>query len=353
MIKSHLLPVIVLLASFCMACSSQAVAYDALVAADGTGQYTSVQAAIDAAPTHRTTPYIIYVRSGNYDEQLVIPADKPHLHLVGEGRNTTRIYHRLNLGGSASDRGWNCSVHNPASPVYKCEGSVVFVLGKYFYAQDITFENSYGTSEQNGPQALAMKVKADASAFYHCNFRSFQDTWQTSSRDSDRTYARDCYIEGAVDYIFGGGDALFENCSLYNVRSGSVIVAPCQTAARFGYVFRNCTVDGNQAASDGRQLLGRPWHNAPVAVYIHTTFRIPVAPNGWTDMGTVPKLFAEYDSRDTNCNLLDLSARKTHYEAKEKSGDCPTTLTADEAAHYVYETMMTGTDGWNPKQYMK
>jgi pectinesterase len=230
---------------------------------------------------------------------------------------------------------------------------VVLVKAKHFYSQNITYENSYGTEAQNGPQALAMKVQADGAAFYRCNFRSFQDTWQTSNSDHDRSYARDCYIEGAVDYIFGGGDALFENCRLYNVRSGSVIVAPCQTASRYGYVFRNCTVDGNAAAADGRQLLGRPWHNAPIAVYIHTTFRIPVAPAGWTDMGTVPKLFAEYDSRDANGNPLDLSQRKSHYTGKEKSGTCPTTLTAEEAAHYVYEQMIVGEDGWNPREYMK
>lgn len=110
----------------------------------------------------------------------------------------------------------------------------------------------------------------------------------TSRTDSHRLYAKDCWIEGAVDYFYGSGDALLENCTLYNLRSGSVIVAPSHKNVRFGYVFRNCIVDGNTAAADGKQKLGRPWHNSPRAVYIHTTMRIPLAPEGWTNMGAIP-----------------------------------------------------------------
>ena len=103
---------------------------------------------------------------------------------------------------------------------------------------------------------------------------------------------------------------------LYNLRSGSVIVAPSHKNVRFGYVFRNCIVDGNAAAADGKQKLGRPWHNSPRAVYMHTTMRIPLAPEGWTNMGAIPGLFAEYDSRDAEGNVLDLSQRKTEYDGR-------------------------------------
>lgn len=171
---------------------------------------------------------------------------------------------------------------------------------------------------QNGPQALALKTKADRIAFYNCKFRSFQDTWMTTTRDADRHYVKECWLEGAVDYFYGGGNALVEESTLYNVRSGSVIVAPCHESVKYGYVFRNCVIDGNEQAADGKLKLGRPWHNSPKAVYINTLVKIPLAPEGWTNMGTIPALFAEYNSMDMNGKALDLSCRKTEYETGGK-----------------------------------
>lgn len=60
--------------------------------------------------------------------------------------------------------------------------------------------------------------------------------------------------------------------------------------------------------------LGRPWHNSPKTVYIHTTMNIPISPEGWANMGAIPTLFAEYNSRDAAGNVLQLDQRKTEYE---------------------------------------
>lgn len=177
----------------------------------------------------------------------------------------------------------------------------------------------------------------------------------TSTQDEHRLYVKDCYIEGAVDYFYGGGDALLENCTLYNVRDASVIVAPCHTSPRFGYVFLNCIVDGNAEAAKGNVKLGRPWHNSPRAVYLHTTMRIPIAEEGWTNMGAIPALFAEYDSRDAEGNILDLSHRKTEYEGRGDNpakGSCPATVSAEDAKRYTYENIIMADDGWNPRAYM-
>lgn len=288
--------------------------YQAVVALDGSGDYTSIQDAVNAAPDNRQEPWLIFLKNGSYREQVIIPATKTYIHLIGQDKNKTIIHHCLNVGGKpeegtepAKTAYWKHSVHNPSSEVHKLEGSVVYIKGDHFYTENISYLNDWGVDSQNGPQALAMSSQADCAAYNNCIFRSFQDTWMTSRTDSHRLYAKDCWIEGAVDYFYGSGDALLENCTLYNLRSGSVIVAPSHKNVRFGYVFRNCIVDGNAAAADGKQKLGRPWHNSPRAVYIHTTMRIPLAPEGWTNMGAIPGLFAEYDSRDAEGNVLDLS----------------------------------------------
>lgn len=337
--------------------------FDAVVASDGSGDYVSVQAAIDATPDNRDAPWLIFVKNGSYREQIIVPANKTYIHLIGQDKNKTIIHHNLNVGGKPEEGEgasktayWQHSVHNPSAEVANLEGAVVKIEGNRFYSENLSFVNDWGVESQAGPQALAMNTQADCVAFNNCIFRSFQDTWMTTKNDSYRHYVKDCWIEGAVDYFYGGGDVLLEECTLYNVRSGSVIVAPCHKGAKFGYVFRNCIVDGNKVAADGRLKLGRPWHNAPRAIYIHTIMRIPVAPEGWTNMGTVPELFAEYDSRDVNGNLLDLSKRKTEYEGRGKEsgrGSCRATITKEEADALVYGRIISGNDGWNPRAMMK
>ena len=335
--------------------------FHAVVAADGTGDYTSVQQAIDAAPAGRTMPWLIFVKNGSYEESVTVPSDKSYIHLIGQDKAYTIIHRSLNVGGqpeAGKDSAyWAHSVRNPASPVYKAEGSVVTVRATDFYTADISYVNDFGVDSQSGPQALAMKSEGDRASFFDCTFRSFQDTWMTTTDDACRHYVKDCFIEGAVDYFYGGGDVLLEHCTLYNVRRGSVIVAPCHKDATWGYVFRDCTVDGNaEAARDAKTKLGRPWHNSPRTVYIHTTMRIPVAPEGWTDMGAIPALFAEYDSRDAQGHPVDLSRRKSVYKGRgdnPSTGSCPTTVTKDEAGKMVYENIIPGTDGWNPRAMMR
>lgn len=341
--------------------SQQNTIFHAVVAKDGTGDYTTVQSAIDAVPENLKSPWLIFVKNGSYEEQVIIPQNKPFIHLIGQDKERTIIHLELNVGGKPDANTkdlayWHYSVHNPKSAVSHFEGAVVNINASDFYSENISYVNDWGLEAQNGPQALALKTKADRIAFYNCKFRSFQDTWMTTTRDADRHYVKECWLEGAVDYFYGGGNALVEESTLYNVRSGSVIVAPCHESVKYGYVFRNCVIDGNEQAADGKLKLGRPWHNSPKAVYINTLVKIPLAPEGWTNMGTIPALFAEYNSMDMNGKTLDLSCRKTEYETggKEKrKGECRATITSNEAALYTYENIIKSKDGWDPRSMME
>lgn len=330
--------------------------FDAVVAADGTGDYTTVQAAIDAAPENRSKPYLIFVKNGIYDGLVRIPENKPFIHLIGQDRDRTIIQYKINCA-AAGDAGWDFSANNAAYYPAKDDGTVVKVSSSDFYSENISYINTWGYEQQNGPMALAMYTRNDRHAFYRCNFRSFQDTWQTSTNQvSDRLYAKDCYVEGAVDYIYGGGDCLFETCELYNLRStGSVIVAPAhKEGTRYGYVFESCTIDG---VVDNKDALGRPWHNSPIAVYLNTTMKRLPSATGWNNMGTIPALFAEYNSMDADGNPIDLSNRRTQYSYTENgetvTGSCRATITAEEAARMNYDNIIPGTDNWNPRQFFE
>lgn len=331
--------------------------FDAVVASDGTGDYTSVQAAINAAPIQKSTPYLIFVKNGEYDELVRINDNKPFIHLIGQDKEKTIIKFKLNNGDSNSGDAFKYSTNNPSSASYGYSG-VMEVNASDFYTENITYLNTWGVEQQAGPMDLAMKSNNDRQAFYNCKFRGYQDTWQTTTRNiSDRHYVKNCFIEGAVDYFYGAGDVFIDSCTFYNVRSGSVITAPCHKAGTaWGYIFNNCIVDGNEAANDGKQALGRPWQNNPIARYLNCTMKIKIKPEGWSDMGECSKVyFQEYNSMDAEGNALDLSNRKSqYYRNNVLQGTCPNpVLTAEQAAQYTYENVMSGSDNWNPRKLME
>lgn len=332
--------------------------YDAVIDINGSGDYRTVQQAIDHAPANSKRPWRIFIKNGRYDGLVRIPANKPFIYLIGEDKEKVIISFMINCGNpdNPKDNGKQYAKAN----FHEEDCAVVVVDAPDFYAENITFENAYGVQFKSGPQALAMRTNKDRTAFYNCTFRSFQDTWRTSTKAvNDRTYADSCWVEGAVDYFYGGGNAYIENTTFYNVRGGSVIVAPSQKAGtRWGYVFQHCTIDGNKASADGRSKLGRPWHDEPMAVFLNTTIKIPLAPEGWTDMGPAAKLFAEYNSRDIAGKSVDLSQRRTWYQQSRGEGGKRITglqavLTEKEAAKYTYKDVLEGSDGWDPRSFFK
>lgn len=341
--------------------------FNAVVDVNGQGDYTNIQDAINNAPVNLTVPWLIFVKNGRYKEIITVPASKPFIHLIGQNKENTIISEKINSQGIPDSKSkwyqndtaaWPYSVNNPVTPFYKKQSSVVKIDGADFYAENISFWNDWGIENQNGPMALAMFTTGDRASFYNCSFRSFQDTWQTGNKDivNTRLYARECHIEGAVDYFYGGGNAFLDTCTLYNVRSGSVIVAPShKEGTLWGYVFNNCIVDGNIKAADGKQKLGRPWHNLPQAVFINTTMKVLPHPEGWTDMGPAAKLFAEYNSKDAEGNIIDLSRRRTWYKERstgETVKGFQAVLTKEQAEKYNYKNVIQATDNWNPRAFI-
>ena len=341
--------------------------YDAVVAQDGTapavpdgstiGVYKTIQAAIDAAPSARIAPWLIFVKNGEYEELVTIPQNKPFIHLIGQDKEKTVIKYLINNGGSG-DVGYEYSTNNPQSKTYGKQ-AVVQVNATDFYTENITYLNRWGVEQQSGPMDLAMSSRADRQAFYNCKFRSYQDTWYTDVRNSsDRQYVNNCLIEGAVDFYYGGGNNYVENSTFRLAREGSVIVAPSHHAGtKWGYVMVNNTIDGR----GGRNTLGRAWQNQPINVWINTTLKTTLALEGWSEWHIAPQLFAEYNTMDADGQPVDLNNRRTTYKVdtdKLAQGETsPVTrqavLSAEEAARYTYEAVTSGGDDWNPRKFFE
>ena len=325
--------------------------YDAVVDVSGsvpagyTGKvYTTVQAAIDAAPEQRGTPWLIFVANGQYKGHVNIPANKPYIHLIGQTRDQAVI---LNDGLSGG----------PTSVGTDLGATVTVKSGNVFF-ENITIENQYGHEQQAGPQALALNTMGDRIALNNVALLSYQDTWLTTSTPNYRHYIKNSLIEGAVDFIYNSGNVYLDGDTLeINRPSGGYIVAPSHTAdVKWGYVFQNSIIRPHPGVNVTDVWLGRPWHNEPKTVYINTKTYVNIPAKGWYNtMGGLPALWADYNTVDANGNPVDLSQRESYYyytdrdtgEKFEKYG-VKNFLTDEEAAQYTLRNVMSGDDYWQP-----
>ena len=315
--------------------------YDAVVAADGSGDYMTLQDAVDAAPANRATPWLIFVKNGRYKEHVDIPATKPYLHIIGQNRDKAII---LNDRLSGGENAYNVD-----------PGATVTVKAKNVFFENITLENEYGHEKQAGPQALALNTQGDRIALNNVALLSYQDTWITTSTSNNRHYIKNSLIEGAVDFIYNSGNVYLDGDTLeINRPSGGYIVAPSHAAdVKWGYVFMNNIIRPHKGVNVTDVWLGRPWHNSPKTVFINTQTFVNIPAKGWYEhMGGLPALWADYNTVDANGNPIDLSQREDTYwievNGEKVYGKAKNFLTDEEAAQYTIKNVMGGNDNWQP-----
>jgi pectinesterase len=288
-----------------------------VVAQDGSGDYTSVQEAIDAIPAFPVGGVEVFVKNGTYREKVVIPSWKTDIRLIGEDKNKTII-----SWGDYSGKG----------DINTFTSYTVLVQGNGFRAENITFENTAGPVGQ----AVALHVEADRAVFRNCRIIGDQDTLYVGVGGS-RQYFVDCYIEGTTDFIFGPATSVFERCTIQCKKNSYITAASTPEGQPFGFVFLNCTVT---AADEKLQVyLGRPWRPFAQTVFLNTQLGKHIRPEGWH-------------------NWSKPEAEKTAYYAEYNStgaGASPKTrvtwtkqLTAKEAKRYTLETILAGKDNWKP-----
>ena len=319
-------------------------AYDLTVAKDGTGNYTTVQAAIDAAPTGRTAIFSIFIKNGKYKEVVTVPATKPFIQLVGESVANTILTYNNSAGTIVN--GVALGTQNSAS---------VTINATDFSALNLTVENAFGEAASNG-QAVAILVNSDRAAFRNCRFLGNQDTMYLKGSGTPRQYFVNCYVEGNTDFIFGSASALFENCNLYaknkTTASTSYIAVPNTPAGQaFGLVFKNCNVTGHSVAGGTSYDLGRPWQANPKAAFLNCNLSTPLLlAEGWaptSSAGTATirdSYFVEYQNTHFNGRAINVSSRVLSGQGLTPPPPS-SQLTAAEAATYTKANIM---GAWDP-----
>lgn len=295
--------------------------YDLVVAKDGSGDFFTVQEAINAVPDYRKNARTtILIKEGSYKEKVIIPASKNAVSLIGQGevKITYDDYaSKPNIFGE--NKGTSGS-------------SSCYIYAPDFYAENITFENTSGPVGQ----AVACFVSADRAYFKKCRFLGFQDTLYTYGKGC-RQYYDECYIEGTVDFIFGWSTAVFNRCHIHSIGNGYITAPSTDKGQKYGYVFYNCEITANSDVD--KVYLSRPWRPYAQAVFIQCNMGKHILPEGWDNWRNKNNektvFYAEYKSKGEGAN----PGKRVAYSKQLKNTE-----------DYSIEEVLSGNDGWNPSK---
>ncbi len=311
------------------------------VAADGTGDFYSIQRALDAAPKEGA---LVLVAPGTYREVLTI--DKPNIQLrsANPDAGKTRVVNDRSAGQNGG------TLHS----------ATVNVTADNFFAENITFENDFNTTHPQlpaGSQALALLVTGDRAVFHNVRLLGNQDTVYAGSRNcapdgqnciAARQYFSDCYVAGNVDFIFGDGKAVFDHCEIHSTpHAGGYITAQAKHYPEedSGFVLNRCKLTAD-AGVTGKVYLGRPWRPYATAVFLNTEMGEHIDPAGWREWhpGETHSIetvfYAEYNSTGPGAHRAERDPH-THFP------------TAEQAKQYEPAVFLRGSDNWDPTQAPK
>jgi polygalacturonase len=286
------------------------------VAEDGSGDFATIQGAVNAIPANSSRHYTIDIKPGIYKERVFLTKDRQHVSFIGD--DVARTVITYNLGANDVDPG--------GKPLGTFNTNTVRIDADDFTAENITFANTKGDMGQ----ALAVSATGDKQIFRNCRMLGWQDTLYANG---GRQYYDHCYIEGRVDFIFGSATAVFDHCEIHSRDGGHVTAASTPQDHPFGYVFLDCMLTGEGAQAD----LGRPWRDYAAVAFIRCTMGAHIKPEGWQNW------------HDTH---RDKTARYSEYQSTGPGANPAARLpwshqlTDQQASKYTIESIF---GIWNPR----
>ncbi|XP_075673845.1 putative pectinesterase/pectinesterase inhibitor 12 [Castanea sativa] len=275
-----------------------------IVAADGTGNFTTITDAINFAPNNSNDQTEIYVKQGVYEENVVIPSYKLNIFLRGEGTDATII-----TGNRSVVDGWTTF-----------SSATLAVSGEGFLARDLRIENKAGGEKH---QAVALRVNADFVALYKCSIIGYEDTLYVHSF---RQFYRECDIRGTIDFIFGNAAVVFQSCDIVSrmPMSGQFTVITAQSRnspdETTGISFQNCNILAEKdLRSNVKSYLGRPWRMYSRTVYLVSYIDNFIDPVGWTQWSNDDNqrldtlYYGEYDNKGPGSSTDDRVTWSGHH----------------------------------------
>ena len=288
-----------------------------VVSRDGTGNFRTLQEAIESARAFMDYTVTIYVRNGVYKEKVIVPSWVENIDIIGEDRDKTIITYddHANINKMGTFRTYTVKV----------EGS------------DITFKNL--TIENNAAQlgqAVALHTEGDRLKFINCRILGNQDTIYTGAKFT-RLYFKDCYIDGTTDFIFGPSTALFENCMIHSKRNSYVTAASTPKEAKYGYVFKHCKLTAEPGVD--KVYLGRPWRPYAYTLFIECELGKHIVPAGWHNW--------DKQSNEETARYMEYKNTGEGANASERVA-WSKQLTKKEAEAVTVDAIFRTQSNWNP-----
>ena len=229
------------------------------VARDGTGEFRTIDEAIEVCRAFMDYHKVIFVKNGTYKEKLIIPQWLQNIEICGESAEKTIITYddHANINKMGTFRTYTL----------KIEANAITL-------KNLTIENN---SARLG-QAVALHTEGDRLVFVNCRFIGHQDTIYTGM-PATRLFFKDCYICGTTDFIFGPSTAWFENCTIESLINSYVTAASTPQEQAYGYVFNNCRLIAAEGVNE--VYLGRPWRDYGYTLFMNCDLGAHIRPEGW------------------------------------------------------------------------
>lgn len=298
------------------------------VAQDGSGDFKTIQEAVNAVRDLSQQQVKIFIKDGIYHEKLIIPSWKTKISLIGESRERT-IISNDDYSGKPFPGGKDPFGKDKFTTY---TSYTVLVQGDDFTAENLTIENTAGRVGQ----AVALHIEGDRATIKNCNLRGNQDTLYAATETS-RQYYENCYIEGTTDFIFGEATAVFQSCTIKSLINSYITAASTTPNQKFGYTFIDCKLIAAPEAE--KVFLGRPWRPHARTVFIRTEMGNHIRPEGWDNWrnpgNEQTAYYAEYESRGEGANPAGRVKWSKHLSGKE-------------AKQYTLANIFSGNTPWNP-----
>lgn len=303
------------------ASAAQSGSSSQVIVAPSGAKFSSVQAAIDAAPAAGAPRWIIRVRPGRYHEAVQIPRGKAPISIIGDDPAATSI----TFDRKASDPGAD------GVAIGTFRSATMFVEGDDVVLENLTVENAAGPVGQ----AVALRLDGDRIIVRNSRLLGWQDTLLVNR---GRHYFEDTFIAGHVDFIFGAGTSFFSRCHVHAWRDGYLTAASTPADQPFGLVFVDSIITGEPEV---KTFLGRPWRDFAATVFVRTVMGAAVVAEGWNNWSQPERertaRYAEFGSSGPGALALD---RRVTWAKK---------LDAAEAGRFTVGVVLAGSDKWNPQ----
>ena len=329
--------------------------YDFVVPDDGTFKDALAAA---AARADNQVRYRIFVKQGDY----IIPANQnakvdgndgnqyadpktyfnsPNVSFIGEDPANTSITNEMPNALSNNPDAGNNGQANPLEGI-RTSGVLYLQSGcTDTYFQDIKFYSN--TADATGRNVVLVDG-GNRTICKNVTLWAYQDTY-VSDNTRNFYYFEGGLLRGRTDFLCGSGDVFYNGVTLQMCQDGGYIAVP-RDNVKYGYVFKDCTIKGENSRVDGNYYLGRPWTKGAEVYYIDTKMEAVPRAEGWAEMSDDGcTRMAEYNSMTANGSVIDLSHRATSLGKINKNPNNPI-LTADEALEIGNMHNMFGE--WDP-----